>query len=176
VKAILLVPSDAFRVALLADGPCGARVPRLVWMPVMRFETDETAPLGGYAHPTDDGSWEEWDDSDDWQRVADKVALVLAWDGAVVREGRDRAAYVLAEAFDGLAPEHPPFFRCDETFGWTLTVPREGGSTSAGVNAMLRGKVVPDDLTEALYVPWALAVCCAARGLGTVVVVGASHG
>jgi hypothetical protein len=165
VKAILLVPSDAFRVALLADGPCGARVPRLVWMPVMRFETDETAPLGGYAHPTDDGSWEEWDDSDDWQRVADKVALVLAWDGAVVREGRDRAAYALLDAagIDPGSATAAAIWRGVHTAAWNMHM----------LDAL--GIELTDDRHACIHagrsIEERLATVCAARGLGTVVVV-----
>ena len=141
MTAILLVTSPAWHYRLLRVGPCGA------------------AP------------------STAWRQGAE--ALVLMWYGAVVPEGRDRALRCLAEregldASGGLlwrlAAEQDP----DNCPSWELvdandeehtyyahgTGPDDtGGDTYA---------VVPELIDEMVSVH-ALAVVCAARGLGEVV-------
>jgi hypothetical protein len=125
VKAILLVPSDAFREALLADGPCGARVPQAwqhnvsTWGVGTCLHTDGDTCCGapvfpppGPDFPAMCGAWPSHVDPPfapsgpppaDWcgeratyeHGVATR-ALVLAWDGGPLPEGMARLRAVLA--------------------------------------------------------------------------------
>jgi hypothetical protein len=150
MKAILLVPSDAFREALLGDGPCGAAVPMAhaiadgpVWTP---------------------GPYEAGDWGPDLSRLA-RCALVLAWDGAVVREGRDRAAYALLDAagIDPGSATAAAIWRGVHTAAWNMHM----------LDAL--GIELTDDRHACIHagrsIEERLATVCAARGLGTVVVV-----
>ena len=184
MRAILLVPSPEWRDRLLADGPCGARPP-VMWR---NAPSDPGPSWGG---PLRGNRVTEWTDPTvvrppgaypgqhgDMYVYQQERALVLAFDGAVVREGRDRAAYVLAgrEGVDG-----------SNGLTWAL---RDLGSA----DVWLLGSAAPGDeglflcgeahgrLGAALASPpadagdllpcWALATVCAARGLGSVVVLG----
>lgn len=87
-RAILLVPAPEYRDALLREGPCGSRPPT-AWRP---WCEDYGSPTGG-AWSSEWATYEDRDDSPE-----DSAALVLAWDGAAVAEGCDRAARTLADA------------------------------------------------------------------------------
>lgn len=178
LKAVLLIPEPDWREALLGDGPCGARVP-----------TVYRGHLCGHAYHR------EWHDPTERPeaeaaecymcRNALERALPLAWSGVFVREGRDRAAYVLAEAIsEGAVP--------NEGAIWG------GGVCGAGEHRRgyghlidFAGRVIfdglalshgdwdadlvhepalrdPPEMTEPVADAWTLATVCAARGLGRV--------
>lgn len=147
-RAILLVPSPEWRERLLADGACGARVPQL---------------------------WHRWTWGDDADvSPEESAALVLAFDGAVVREGRDRAAYALAEMV-GLTTERGVRFRpavnVGGEAGWALHGDQDGYRTFGARSFCTTPSLnAPPGLASGLDGAWALATVCAARGLGTVVV------
>jgi hypothetical protein len=144
IRAVLFVPSEAHREALLADGVCGARVPSAYWH---RGGIEAIPEPGWRANPA---------------HLPPGNALVLAFDGRVVREGRDRAAYVLAEAVGQDASGGVCWYESVGDF--SLATPSDGGERF-GAPGSPAG--LPDDLRTA----WALAVVCAARGLGRVDVV-----
>jgi len=76
-SAVLLVPTEKHRGALLQEGPCGARPPVVVWWtctdhPLWRYD-----PSWSYAERTPSG-------------IFLKRALVLAWEDKSVLEGLER--------------------------------------------------------------------------------------
>lgn len=86
VRAILLVPQAGALPGLLAEGPCGARPP-LVYRELNVEQRYDAATIARLRL----GNW-----SERGQRASDvEAALVLAWRGAVVPDGRDRAARIL---------------------------------------------------------------------------------
>jgi hypothetical protein len=151
VSSILLVPSDDYRDALL-----GPSFPR--------------CPPPSMCRAVQDEPWSPWcGDSETCTR-----ALTLAFQGKVVREGRDRAAYVLSGAVNVVHREllawvHlPRIDREDEYFGraesYYLT---DGRHPVHGFDARMvdpRG-----DVPVPLRVVFGLAVICAKHGLGRVV-------
>ena len=161
--ALLLVPSEAWRDRLLATGPCGAMVP-MAWQ---HWHSGRWIAPGGKLSAVEFVKLE--DDP--------PVALVLAWAGAAVPEGCDRAARVLL-AREGhgdactTAPEWIPRFGDGECWmlgdDVTYFVP---GHTMGE----LRGDFEVPELAGASVggtgAAWALATVCAARGLGEVVTV-----
>lgn len=159
IATILLVPVDDWRDRLLGDGPCGSRPPTLL----------------GHIHKDGGRCWDpvcgraRWlDGFPDGRR--DDHALVIARDGAVVRDGRDRAAYCLSAAEKQA---------CVDGVRW-----REGVTIGGDPTFCLHG----DDSRFTTYArrgwysvafPWlaaaplrtvhALAVVYVTRGLGTAV-------
>lgn len=90
VAAVLLVPTEAHRGALIGDGPCGSRAPVALqsaiepypWMPTSR------------SRPRPTTKWTNW---------YTHGALVLAWDGKPVPDGLARlAALIPGPAEDGV--------------------------------------------------------------------------
>jgi hypothetical protein len=98
VRAILVVPAEAWRERLLGFGALGAGVPVVAWMPIL--ESDPAVPLR--LLETGRGEWVEYDASDAWQRAYGArlpLALALAFDGeSTGPEGLARALACLAEA------------------------------------------------------------------------------
>lgn len=92
VAAVLLVPTEAHREALIGDGPCGSRAP-VAWYDEIALRRwipghlpsafASEAALRGWTRPTE--------------------ALVLAWDGEPVADGLARlAALIPGPAEDGV--------------------------------------------------------------------------
>ena len=185
--ALLLVPSKASRGRLLVTGPCGARPPLVT---TCRRWSDTYQDGEWISGPTVARSLER--PSDDWP-----VALVLAWSGAVVAEGCDRAARVLASsAWSSKWPTAhgvawKPSIVSDRygIDGWELdsTERDEAVEFIAAADARIKHSLnvigplrfdvpvvvpalgnTPADI-GALLPAWALAIVCAARGLGEVV-------
>jgi hypothetical protein len=68
IKAVLLIPDEGDPFELLKEGPCGARPPMAC---------------------SDGKRWRSWDDNAWWWPTPPtRVALVLAWNGAVVAEAQ----------------------------------------------------------------------------------------
>lgn len=177
IASILLVPSAEHREALLGDGPCGSSPPRMWQCPGIPWG----ARLPVWGGPFTNALESEW-------------ALVLAHDGKVVREGRDRAAYVLAcrETDTIIGDDFPPTMiahHADDDL-WMLHAdgveveytpaerPTKGvcvdglhtfdyaGDDAVSVLGLREGLAeVPSDLRLAA----GLALICAARGLGRIV-------
>lgn len=150
IRAILLLPHPDWRDQLIGDRPCGSRPPVYCLHEIggHAVTRDKIAYCAGAEHH--------------------RRALALAWEGAVVREGRDRAAYCLSER------ERQP---CADGVRW-----REGVTVGGDPSFCLHG----DDSIYTTYGPrgWhpvalpgladaplrtvhALALVCAARGIGT---------
>jgi hypothetical protein len=154
IRAVLFVPSEAHREALLADGVCGARVPSAYWH---RGGIEAIPEPGWRANPA---------------HLPPGNALVLAFDGRVVREGRDRLAYVMLDAagWDPGSAAAAPFWRAVHVgtraawravgFAWVL----DGEQNPIGFG-------YPDNLPNDLVGVFDVVRVCAARGLGRVEVV-----
>ncbi|MDP3767800.1 MAG: hypothetical protein Q8S13_07280 [Dehalococcoidia bacterium] len=172
MRHILLVPSPAWRDRLLATGPCGASPP-LAWerpaytdasakrMPPVQRPARWLVPNGLSMRIAKD-------------RGELRRALVLAWAGAAVPEGCDRAARVLAEE-QSMPTGTGTLWFADGTGRHGLITP-DSSQYFAPVTGSRRDIVVtslaspPTDI-GALLPAWALATVCAARGLGEVVTV-----
>ena len=163
MRAILLVPSEAHRDRLLATGPCEA-TPPMAWQ---HWHSGRWIAPGGKLSAVE------------FMKLEDDppVALVLAWAGAVVAEGCDRAARVLRmsrgrpcglnvtwmQTFAGWLNYSPDAFDCPDDADSYGVTPGESDYVDALVTP-------PADI-GALLPAWALAIVCAARGLGEVVVI-----
>ena len=185
MRAILLVPSEAHRDRLLATGPCEA-TPPMAWQ---HWHSGRWIAPGGKLSAVEFVKLE--DDP--------PVALVLAWAGAAVPEGCDRAARVLASsAWSSKWPTAhgvawKPSIVSDRygIDGWELdsTERDEAVEFIAAADARIKHSLnvigplrfdvpvvvpalgnTPADI-GALLPAWALAIVCAARGLGEVVTV-----
>lgn len=160
IASILLIPEPDHREALLSDGPCGARVPQM----------QKTA--GRLGPP-----WEPLTDAGrTWMRDSEgDIALVLAHDGKVVREGRDRAGQVLSR--DVFGPTRRPMLGYGTMWSADVALYNSGGKrpsrwtllceeADAGEDFDLPPR---EDLADDLLCAWSLATVCAARGLGRLV-------
>ncbi len=77
--SVLLVPTEAYREALIGDGPCGSVPPLAVYRPMGGWQVGLLLRQGGYGREP-------------------MVALVLAWEGEPLPDGLAR----LAQADGGL--------------------------------------------------------------------------
>ncbi len=77
MRRVLLVPTAAFREALIADGPCGSRAPRAIWRSFPKVWRN-----AGLYRGADDPDWPE--------DKAPTLALALAWDGQILDDGLAR--------------------------------------------------------------------------------------
>jgi hypothetical protein len=158
ISSVLLTPAPEHREALLA-GTCGSR------MPAMYRQTDGLwFPWDDHADDLD--AWEDCGGWAAWDAALRSLALVLAHDGKVVREGRDRAAYVLAESDERGSRDLGTIFLIADDLGLESGWVRLTGGDS---NAAWRIAAPPKSIPDALHRPWSLATICAARGLGRVV-------
>jgi hypothetical protein len=161
ITGVLLVPAREHFVALLGNGPCGGVVPHL-----LRGATCGHAFHQEWCDPSD------WVDRDCYMCRYPERALVLAWEGRVVREGRDRLGYTLLDAagWDAGSRAAAPFWRAVHVgtrdawravgFAWVL---------DRGNNPIDFG--YPDGLPNALVAAYDVTRVAAARGLGRVEVV-----
>jgi hypothetical protein len=78
ITAILLIPTELYREALIGDGPCGSRAPQLVLFG------------GKWRDHLPRGVCVLWDDPDSTVPLP-VYALVLAWDGKPVADGLGRS-------------------------------------------------------------------------------------
>lgn len=169
IVSILLIPADAHREALLGAAFSGS-YPPMMW-PRTEYSphpgqsvTRWTAPLPGRGGSLPDG----WD-------ARTSPALVLAFGGKVVREGRDRLGYVFArQRWPGV---HRPILGYGTTWGATDAAlfntakvrPKRWALMCDEADDCEDFEVEPlEDLADDLLCAWALATICAARGLGRV--------
>lgn len=151
IAGVLLVPTPEWRERLLGGGPCGARTSTAWRFAVLNESRVET--------------FHAWNPGLSGVPSGSSDALVLAWSGAVVREGRDRAAVVLGGTMygGGYADTTP-------SLGWRGT----GWALLYQSTAFPLGCVRwdgPEPISANLLAPWVLAAVCEARGLGRVVLV-----
>ncbi len=152
MKTILLVPAAGDPHGLLREGPCGATVPMAH---LRRHKLGDRCwdGLCGRAHTM----------------AVEQVGLVLAWDGAVVREGRDRLAVTLGPLGDpdgDFDVSGGAVAWVDESRGLlVIFAMTEDGGEDVGFPVEM-----PADCPPALVRVHALATVATARGLGTVVV------
>lgn len=158
ITTILLVPSPEHREALLGDGACGARVP-MMWdyrPEVLRW----TVAL----------------DNEPRRSPHVRQALVLAHNGKVVREGRDRLGHVFAcQRWPGVVRPilgyGTMWSAVDASlFNHAKKKPSQWCLLSEEADDDESFDLPPcEDLPDDLLCVWALGVVCAERGLGTVV-------
>lgn len=126
VRAILLIPTETARKALLGDGPCGLRVPQ-AWH---YFHEDYGSPTGGEWDP----EWTTYDADGEGAREPDSAALCLAWDGrSTGPEGLARALAVLVAS------------KCPATLDWLIAIVNggdvlEGGDLAERLEVAMKGE------------------------------------
>ena len=181
IASILFVPSEEWRARMLAPG---ARVSEYTVQHSRRhgWATTEWTRHGDVLVGWIEGGWAsvptQWLDGP-------SLALVLAHDGVVVREGRDRVAYCLAEREELPCPLGAPTWippeEWDEGFilmAWQTSresdqdcrVYYASDKSSPGYVRSLAFE--SSALPAALRPAWALAIVCAARKMGRVVLLG----
>ena len=167
-EALLFIPNDA---TMLAEGVCGAR------LPILARAEGLVGSRNGAELWVDTGwcpDWKIWQEQRNQER-----ALVLAYHGDPVREGRDRLVYALAvledlQVFGVRAPWFDVARTAVDLYGhvrWTLS---DEVHYSAQGNVtrepwMVAALASPPAWAPRLIPVWALGVCCEARGLGRLV-------
>jgi len=178
VASILLKPAAEWRDRLMQRGPMGA-VPPSCMLDALDMRLERTYDAGGGSHGwvcNGCGAWaqhvyESEDKVGRWRQMTHTWhcphrALVLAWDGAVVPEGRDRAARVLAEEMG--VPTSAGLHWIIWHSQWWLESPAVLSDDDAGGESGPLPEL-PPRILAALVAPWALATVMAARGMGRVV-------
>lgn len=185
VSAILLIPAAEYRDALLGNpehrmdvDAWGDARPPVMW----RCDPDDPGPSWRRG-PCPDVSWHRerptslpvGEHGDGYVRRRE-WALVLAYSGQVVREGRDRLGYVFAcQRWPGVVR---PIIGYGTTwaaqdvalFNHAKKKPSQWILMSDEADAVEDFMLTPrEDLADDLLCAWSLAAVCAARGLGTVI-------
>lgn len=147
IASILLIPAEQYREALLGESFLNCRPPTM-----HQWRDGERGWIqGGFPNPV----WKSYE-----------CALVLAYRGAVVREGRDRAAYVLADKQQVCGGDAGLIFSIadDHDFepGWVRL-------TGLDMQASWKIAAVPHNLSPTLARAWSIATLCATESLGRVV-------